>query len=48
MDEVRTFPFMVVAANSFASGVASEEESIEVVIVQASGYLEQIAMRQVH
>ena len=47
MDEVRTFPFIVVAANSFASGVTSEEESIEVVIVQASGYSEQILVRQV-
>lgn len=37
MNEVRTFPFIVVAANSFASGEASEEESIEVVTVQASG-----------
>ena len=36
MDEVRTFPFNVVAANSFASGVTSDEESIALVTAHAS------------
>ena len=33
-----TFPFNVVAANSLASGVALEDERMECVDAQASGY----------
>lgn len=33
-----TFPFKVVAANSFASAVASEADKIKCVVDQASGY----------
>lgn len=35
---MRTLPFIVVAAKSLASDVASEEESIAFVVVHASGY----------
>jgi len=35
---VRTLPFMVVAAKSLASVVASDEDRIECVVVHASGY----------
>ena len=40
-----TFPFNVVAANSFASAVASVVDKIECVVDHASGY---INVRMVH
>ena len=46
-ERARTLPFIVVAAKSFASDVASGVESIALVAVHASGYMEEVSMRKI-